>query len=235
MYTPSLNFYIEELINKDKLFQEELDIITENAKFNLSNSKQQWQDMLSADRANLKRIYEEYQLYEKKKKEISEKSKEEKRIQSEVKELENRKNLLNNHKNILVKKVESIRKKVQKQKDALSVKKKKLEENFAKNEPELELYKNKLAIDVKGLQGSPDDLVIFEFSCIYKNEPSRTCHFILNVTDDDYKVLNCSPMVKGLNESLMKLNKTRDLVKFVKEMRKAFSDHAKSIKEKMEV
>ncbi|CAH1761241.1 3014_t:CDS:2 [Entrophospora sp. SA101] len=213
MYTPSLNFYIEELINKDKLFQEELDIITENAKFNLSNSKQQWQDMLSADRE----------------------SKEEKRIQSEVKELENRKNLLNNHKNILVKKVESIRKKVQKQKDALSVKKKKLEENFAKNEPELELYKNKLAIDVKGLQGSPDDLVIFEFSCIYKNEPSRTCHFILNVTDDDYKVLNCSPMVKGLNESLMKLNKTRDLVKFVKEMRKAFSDHAKSIKEKMEV
>ncbi|CAJ0828803.1 10629_t:CDS:2 [Entrophospora sp. SA101] len=208
-----VNFYIEELINKDKLFQEELDIITENAKFNLSNSKQQWQDMLSADRE----------------------SKEEKRIQSEVKELENRKNLLNNHKNILVKKVESIRKKVQKQKDALSVKKKKLEENFAKNEPELELYKNKLAIDVKGLQGSPDDLVIFEFSCIYKNEPSRTCHFILNVTDDDYKVLNCSPMVKGLNESLMKLNKTRDLVKFVKEMRKAFSDHAKSIKEKMEV
>ncbi|KAJ3036861.1 kinetochore-associated Ndc80 complex subunit spc25 [Rhizophlyctis rosea] len=96
----------------------------------------------------------------------------------------------------------------------------------ARDRPELELYRDKLALEIIGIH---TDLLEFKFTHINEHRWEEVYSFSLDVSKKEYKVTACSPKIAELDRLVKWLNDTRDFYTFLKCMRKAFTDYAKTL------
>ncbi|KAJ3053239.1 kinetochore-associated Ndc80 complex subunit spc25, partial [Rhizophlyctis rosea] len=92
--------------------------------------------------------------------------------------------------------------------------------------PELELYQDKLAMEIVGIH---TDLLEFKFTHVNDQRWDEIYSFSLDVSRKEYEVVSCSPQITDLNKLVKWLNDSRDFYAFLKAMRKAFSDYAKTL------
>ncbi|CAG8441112.1 3851_t:CDS:2 [Acaulospora morrowiae] len=223
-----VEFNCEENKQKIILFEEFLNNYVNTAKNNLSIKKQQWQSSLALDRGNITRYTEDIKSLEKKQKDLittlEKEKKELYKIQTEISNLKNEELMKNERKNTLLKQIETVKKNIQKQRDVLAEKQVSLELQLSKNEPELKLFEDRLALTMEGVR---DDAITFTFTCVYENDSSRPCSFTIDVGETKYTVFDCNPPLDQVLEELVShLNSSRDFFSFIKRMRQAFRKKA---------
>ncbi|KAJ3219448.1 hypothetical protein HDU67_001279 [Dinochytrium kinnereticum] len=93
-------------------------------------------------------------------------------------------------------------------------------ENLARKvEPEIAFFESKMAMKIFSLKG---EALRFSFTHINSKLWDEEYFFIVDVSQEVYKVLQCQPPIKDLDLLLNNLNRTRDFYLFLKDMRKAF-------------
>ncbi|KAJ1644118.1 kinetochore-associated Ndc80 complex subunit spc25 [Coemansia erecta] len=95
-----------------------------------------------------------------------------------------------------------------------------LEAQRAKNQPELEFFKNKMGLSIA--KGDSKDSLTFIFTLISLSEPARPFAITVDMSQRDYQVTKCSPEIKELDKYVETLNASRDFFEFLKRIRKAF-------------
>ncbi|KAI8832194.1 chromosome segregation protein Spc25-domain-containing protein [Chytridium lagenaria] len=95
------------------------------------------------------------------------------------------------------------------------------EEVERKSKPEAAFFESKLAMKILTLK---DNLLRFSFTLINSKDWDEEYFFIVDVSNEIYKVVKCQPEIKELDELVGKLNRTRDFYTFLKEVRKAFQN-----------
>lgn len=95
------------------------------------------------------------------------------------------------------------------------------------NAPELEFWENYLGMRIESA-GVPDHLRIV-FTHIVENDWDREFRFVVALGPRDYQVLQCRPKVPDevLDRVVGRLNESRNLTKFWKDMRDSFKEVAK--------
>jgi kinetochore protein Spc25, fungi type len=88
------------------------------------------------------------------------------------------------------------------------------------------------------LEGVKEDVLRVVYSHVYESEWARECSFTVDLSKRDYKgnpasfvhadhvVIECKPMLKGLDDFVRQLNETREFFEFLKCMRQAFKQHS---------
>ena len=94
-----------------------------------------------------------------------------------------------------------------------------VEEKRIKLTSELEKWKNILGLE---LVNSSHGGIIFVFTNIDRNDPGKKSSCEVALSDRQYKVTQCLPMVPGLENMVELLNKTNDLSGFVANLRRKF-------------
>lgn len=67
----------------------------------------------------------------------------------------------------------------------------------------------------------------FVFTKIDKDDWNRECSFFLDVSQNDYQILNCNPALDNIESLNKELNVNRDFYQFLKVIRKEFVSHFK--------
>ncbi|KAG8197459.1 hypothetical protein JTE90_014940 [Oedothorax gibbosus] len=86
-------------------------------------------------------------------------------------------------------------------------------------------YTQYLGFEIKLVMCDPNkDLYCtkFSFKNIHKVHQDKFYSFILILQNDSYKVSECLPLIPELNEMVQDLNKTNDLHRFIKQVRRKF-------------
>jgi len=154
-------------------------------------------------------------------------------IEKERKDAENLANQLSEKKKLklqllskrdeLIHMKKELEKKLNEKRKELSYKKMEKEEQIKRNNPELKFYENALAMKMSTLK---EGIMEFAFTNINKELNSKKYSFIIDVSNKNYKVIDCQPRVPELNPLLNNLNSTRNFYEFLKYMRVAFINHS---------
>jgi len=117
--------------------------------------------------------------------------------------------------------VMNLQEKVNKRKEELNTLKLNQEKQAEINLPETMIYEQLLGFKIEGMK---DDVLKFVFKNIDSNDPEKLFIIILDVSEHLYKVNETNPSIPNieLNEILNNFNESRDLTKFLKNIRIAF-------------
>ncbi|KAJ5078515.1 kinetochore protein spc25 [Anaeramoeba ignava] len=142
------------------------------------------------------------------------------RIEQKIKELE-QKNQKKQDKFIQInQEIEQFQQQIDNQKKIIEQKKQNLDHFISKMNKEIELYTNYLGLEFERVQ---NDRLRFIFRKIDPKDHNKTFSFTVYIDQySQYKVEECTPLVDNLKPLISNLNKTNDLSKFTKEIRKKF-------------
>ncbi|KAG9296402.1 hypothetical protein G9A89_014994 [Geosiphon pyriformis] len=96
---------------------------------------------------------------------------------------------------------------------------------FSRNEPELRRYMETLKMTFEGIRA---DVLLFHFKCISDHDSERVYSFILNLSEQQYRVTKCNLPTNQVNDLVDELNRSRDFFGFLKKIRKAFRENYKN-------
>ncbi|KAK3827433.1 MAG: chromosome segregation protein Spc25-domain-containing protein [Benniella sp.] len=120
--------------------------------------------------------------------------------------------------------VATLRREVKAKREAKIAFKKALEQQALKNKPELASFESVLSLRIVGVQ---EDQIGFVFTRINELDWEQECSITVDVSQHEYAVAECSPILPGLSSLVRYLNDTRDFYGFIKRVRKAFKDMTK--------
>ncbi|KAI9466472.1 kinetochore-associated Ndc80 complex subunit spc25 [Coemansia sp. RSA 989] len=92
----------------------------------------------------------------------------------------------------------------------------------AKNSPELAFFENQMGISIVG---GERDILTFIFTYISLSEPSRPFSISMDLSQREYSVKKCSPVIADLQTHVDWLNASRDFFGFLKRIRRGFVEH----------
>ncbi|GJJ68905.1 kinetochore protein Spc25, fungi type [Entomortierella parvispora] len=119
-----------------------------------------------------------------------------------------------------------LRREVKAKREAKIAQKKALDEQVLKNRPELASYESVLSMRIVGVK---EDHIAFVFTRINERDWEQEFSFTIDVSNVDYAVYDCSPLLPDLESLVRYLNDTRDFYGFLKKARKAFQEVAKDM------
>jgi len=226
---PKPKFPYEAYSEAKNIFFNNFENWIEKKKIGIEEEKQLHLKTALEDREQKTQILKEMEIYEKKEVDYS------KDIEKERKEAENLANQLSEKKklkiNLLSKRDELIymkkelENKLIKKRKELSYKKMEKEQQVKKNKPELIFYENTLALKINVLN---EGVLEFVYTNINKELISKKYSFIIDVSNKNYKILNCDPKIQELNSLLNNLNNNRNFYDFLKDMREAFINFSRN-------
>ncbi|KAF9954774.1 kinetochore-associated Ndc80 complex subunit spc25 [Modicella reniformis] len=117
-----------------------------------------------------------------------------------------------------------LRREVKAKREAKIALKKALEEQVLKNKPELASFESILALRIVGVK---EDQIGFVFTRISELNWDKEYSMTVDVSQHDYSVAECNPVLPEVQSLLRYLNDTRDFYGFIKKVRKAFKDLTK--------
>ncbi|KAF9242387.1 chromosome segregation protein Spc25-domain-containing protein [Melanogaster broomeanus] len=100
-----------------------------------------------------------------------------------------------------------------------------LNEHAVQLEPELAAFEWWLRCHIEGIEA---DQLLIRFSCVDEANVDREFSFVLDVSSPSYNVITTTPPLPSLPILLSELNQTRDIYRFIKLMRSAFSELLKA-------
>ncbi|KAF9348600.1 kinetochore-associated Ndc80 complex subunit spc25 [Mortierella sp. NVP85] len=124
----------------------------------------------------------------------------------------------------LMDQVATLRREVKAKREAKIAFKKALEQQALKNKPELASFESVLALRIVGVK---EDQIGFVFTRINELDWEQEYSITVDVSQHEYAVAECSPMLPDLSSLVRYLNDTRDFYGFIKKVRKAFKDMTK--------
>lgn len=141
--------------------------------------------------------------------------------QTRLNELKVKEKSLIEERKSLEKSVGELQEKVSRRREELSKLKLNQEKQAEINLPETMIYEQLLGFKIEGLK---DDILKFVFQNIDSKDPKRSFYIVLNVSEHLYKVEETNPSLPELelNDALQEFNSSRDLTRFLKNIRIAF-------------
>ncbi|KAF9898149.1 kinetochore-associated Ndc80 complex subunit spc25 [Lobosporangium transversale] len=118
----------------------------------------------------------------------------------------------------------ALKKEIKAKREARTALKKALDEQMLKNKPELTCFESILAMRIVGIK---EDHIGFVFTRINELDWEQEYSIIVDVSQRDFSVSDCNPLIPQLPSLIQSLNETRDFYEFLKRVRKAFKDLAK--------
>lgn len=117
--------------------------------------------------------------------------------------------------------VSELQEKVSKRREALSLLKLNQEKQAEINLPEAMIYEQLLGFKIEGLK---DDILKFVFENIVPSDTKKQFYIVINVGEHLYKIEETNPPLPEheLSEILQEFNTSRDLTKFLKNVRMSF-------------
>ncbi|KAJ3133949.1 kinetochore-associated Ndc80 complex subunit spc25 [Physocladia obscura] len=96
-------------------------------------------------------------------------------------------------------------------------------EQAKRNAPELAFYQDKLGLAIKSTK---KNILHFVYTNIDKKDYAREFSFVLDVSKgSEYRLVECTPAIPSISEAMTFLNSSRDFFRFLKEMRREFSEY----------
>ncbi|OLL22310.1 Kinetochore protein spc25 [Neolecta irregularis DAH-3] len=102
----------------------------------------------------------------------------------------------------------------------------------SKNTPELEFWEDHLGMKILGLK---DDFLQIVFTHINEHDWQREYYVTLDLSERNYQVPECKPLLNQLAALVDRLNETRDFPDFLKRVRKGFKEYAFATSENVEI
>ncbi|ORX38516.1 putative kinetochore protein SPC25 [Kockovaella imperatae] len=113
----------------------------------------------------------------------------------------------------------AVKKEVSKHESDQERQKSTLQDMKARDEVELQGLEEAIGLKVDGVR---DGVILMRFTLLDPAEPGREFSLLLDVSGTDYAVPNCSPTLSALPEVVRQLNTDRNIVDFIRKVRKAF-------------
>ncbi|KAL1917888.1 uncharacterized protein VTP21DRAFT_3722 [Calcarisporiella thermophila] len=226
---PSANIRYDELRKKTSLFLKKFDMYVENEKNQILDKQEKWMQSIAESRERFASLKEQLEHYKKQEAALTETMEREQRelddAQNKIYELSKQKESIEDRKAILQAQLDQIRVELKRKKDARIARIKALEAKKSRNEPELRCYEEKLAMKIHSVKSN---WLKFVFTHINEKNWDKEYSFTVDVSERVYKVPKCNPQIENINELVAWLNETRDFFGFLKRIRKAFKDSARS-------
>ncbi|CAG8581019.1 6893_t:CDS:2 [Paraglomus brasilianum] len=220
----------EKFLDDNNKCREKIEACINLAKKNLQIKKQKWINGIHTFEEERQRNMRELESALKAGSNLEEILKKEQEEMDDIKRdvslSQNQYQLLMDRKESIQKQVADMEEEVRKAREASNARLQWLQKQSVKNEPELKLYQEKSAMEMRAVR---EDVMAFIFTCINDRDPTRQYSFTLDCSEHQYKVLACPLSSDVYNQLVTELNITRDLYAFIKRMRKAFREvHNKS-------
>ncbi|ORX76371.1 hypothetical protein BCR32DRAFT_271313 [Anaeromyces robustus] len=224
---PKPKFPYEEYAEVKKIFFNNFDNWIEKKKSGIEEGKQLHLKAALEDRAQRTQILKQMEIYEEKENEYSNAIDKERKdaeiLANQISEKKKLKLQLLSKRDELIYMKKELETKLTEKRKELSYKKMEKEEQMKKNDPELNFYENTLAMKMTALK---EGIIEFTFTNINKEQTSKKYSFIIDVSNKNYKILDCQPKVPELNILLNNLNDTRNFYDFLKLIRIAFVNYS---------
>ncbi|ORX49308.1 hypothetical protein BCR36DRAFT_412826 [Piromyces finnis] len=224
---PKPQFPYDEYTEVKKIFFNNFDNWIEKKKAGIEEGKQLHLKAAFKDRAQKTEILNQMKIYENKGIEYS------KALEKEREKAENLTNQLSEKKKLkfqllsrrdeLINMKKELEIRLKEKRKELEYRKMEKEEQMIKNEPELNFYENTLALKMTPIK---EGIIEFAFTNINKELNSKKYYFVIDVSNKNYKILECQPKIPEINNLLDNLNDTRNLYDFIKLMRIAFINYS---------
>ncbi|KAG5437948.1 hypothetical protein PCANB_000294 [Pneumocystis canis] len=223
---PSINLSFDEMKGKMAKFTVKFDKFIMNMREKQLEEKNRFLKAITADREIQKNLQKQIENYknigkdallaiEKEKQEIIE-------AERSIAEFSEKKVMMTEKKKHLSQQIQDINQIIQKKPRANT--RHMLIKQASRNQPELKFWEDYLAMRIEGVK---DDFLKIIFTHIDENDWTREFYFIINLSQRDYEITECSPQLVTIHEIVSKLNHSRDFFGFLKDIRKAFKNYEK--------
>jgi len=98
-----------------------------------------------------------------------------------------------------------------------------LEEQISRIEPELQVFESLMGWSVESVQR---DMLLFRFINVDPANPAREFSLVIDVSQKEYKVPTCTPLLPAMPDLVNTLNETGEFYTFVRNVRLAFREYA---------
>lgn len=131
------------------------------------------------------------------------------------------------HRNTLLSQIAQVEDLIAKKRALRATERSSLLAHSSLNAPELEFWETYLGMRIESA-GVPDHLRVV-FSHVVENDWNREFRFVVALGSRDYQVLQCRPKIPDevLNKVVNRLNESRNITRFWKDMRDAFKEGAR--------
>ncbi|KTW31970.1 uncharacterized protein T551_00652 [Pneumocystis jirovecii RU7] len=220
---PSISISFDETKAKMMQFTAKFDKFIMNMKEKQLEEKNRHSKAMAGDREIQKTLQNQVENYkqieknmllavEKEKQEVME-------AELSISEFKEKKAMMSEKREYLSQQIQDINQIIQKKRELRANMRHMLIKQASKNQPELKFWEDYLAMKIEGVK---DDFLKIVFTHIDENDWMREFYFIINLSQRDYEVTECSPPLTTINEIVLKLNQSRDFFEFLKDMRKDF-------------
>ncbi|ORX91388.1 hypothetical protein K493DRAFT_339411 [Basidiobolus meristosporus CBS 931.73] len=220
---PNLNFAADGLRASLQSFLRQFDTFVKNGKEEVISKRKEWQKNLAELNETSSKLKSETEYYQSEEANLSRTLDKEKRriaeLKSEILNLQNGNKESKDKEEKILQQISLVREEIRKKREERALQVKALKSQQVLNEPELNFYEDKLALNIIG---DEEDRITFLFTNIDAKLPAREFKFTVDVSQRTYKVPVCQPMVPQLGSLLQSLNESRDFYSFVKKMRQEF-------------
>lgn len=130
------------------------------------------------------------------------------------------------HRDTLRAQIAEVQKSIAARRDAQQKHRRYLDGQSRYNEPELDFWENYLGLRIEPSAG---DTLKMVYTNVCEREWDREAWFLLNMSEREYKIVDFRPKVEQeeVDRVLERLNETRDLAGFLKNMRELFVEALK--------
>ncbi|KAF8934461.1 kinetochore-associated Ndc80 complex subunit spc25 [Dissophora ornata] len=215
----------EELIARAATFTNDINASIQKIKTKITENTEQWVQDTAQARESDREIREEMRVTVAQEATLAKALKKEKEeannMSKAVQQLSIRRDDMKQVRESLEEQVAMLRKEVKAKREARIAQKKALDEQVLKNKPELASFESILAMRIIG------DHIGFTFTRINELDWDQEYSITVDVSQHDFAVSDCDPVLPELPSLLRYLNDTRDFYGFLKRVRKTFKDSAK--------
>ncbi|KAG5439054.1 hypothetical protein PCK2_000899, partial [Pneumocystis canis] len=202
---PSIHLSFDEMKDKMAKFTVEFDKFMINIREKHLEEKNRFLKAMTADREihkNLQKQIENYKNIEKDALLAIEKEKQE-IIEAErsIAKFTEKKVMMSEKKEHLSQQIQDINQAIQKKREARANMRHILIKQASRNQPELKFWEDYLAMRIEGVK---DDFLKIIFTHIDENDWTREFYFIINLSQRDYEVTECSPQLVTIHEILIR-------------------------------
>ncbi|CAZ79241.1 unnamed protein product [Tuber melanosporum] len=229
---PQINFGFEELKDRMARFTVRFDDFIEKGRRRILEEKNEFAKTIVEDKDTQRILKKEIEHYKQKEKDVSENVAKEQLEATEaehtIAEMDRKKQSRLEHKAHLVAQIEATQEAIRKKREIRAEERKALSFQSSRNAPELAFWEDHLGMRIEGA-GVTDHLRIV-YTHIVDSDWSKEFSFIINMVTRDYEVIQCRPKLDSalVGKWVDRLNETRDLTCFLKEMRQLFKEYSSS-------
>ncbi|KAK9700728.1 kinetochore-associated Ndc80 complex subunit spc25 [Basidiobolus ranarum] len=220
---------LNELYDSITGFIQQLDLLAEREIEKISETRKNWEKEVDEVEETNRRLDKELKHLENNDKKSTEKKVKEKR---DITQLKSEISKLKKGQDEITSAIEELQLQIELKRDAITRKKEERAESLQalrsqrrKNQLKLNIYEDCTCMRIYGAQ---EDKITFIFTQIREDKPHREHAFTVDVSQGQYKVTECFPRLRDLDQIVKWVNQSGDFYKFLKKMRKSFSEYHKS-------